>query len=99
MQYCVKNMYKVTWRKPALDDVAKIVTYTKIEWGIAQADKIVDIFEQTTRFLSESPKIGKRVRRKNVYALVLSKVPFVVVYEMKGQDVIVNKVIHMSKRR
>ena len=92
-------MYKVTWRKLALDDVANIVIYTKKEWGITQADRVIEVFEQTTQFLSESPLLGKRVRRKNMFVLALSKVPFVVIYEMRERDVFVNKVIHMSKRR
>ena len=92
-------MYKVIWRKSALHDAGSIVVYTKIEWGQIQAEMIVDIFEQTTVFLSESPKLGRRVRRKNTYTLVLSKVPFVIVYQVSGESVYVIQVIHTSRRR
>ncbi len=92
-------MYKATWRNPALDDLSRIVGYTKTEWGQAQAIKLIAIFEQATEALSESPKIGRKVRRKNVYVFVLSKVPFVILYDFDGQEIFVNQVIHTSKRR
>lgn len=99
MQDCVKSMYKATWRNPALDDLAHIVDYTEIEWGEAQAAKLIATFEQATRVLSESPELGRNVRRKNVYVFVLSKVPFVILYDFNGQEVFINQVIHTSKRR
>jgi plasmid stabilization system protein ParE len=92
-------MYKVTWRKSALVDGGSIVTYTKTKWGQIQAGKVVDLLEQTTEFLSESPKMGRRVHRKNTFALVLPKVPFVIVYQISGENVYVNQVIHTSRRR
>ena len=92
-------MHNVIWRKSAEDDVAQITYYTNIEWGHIQAEKLIEIFEQTTISLTESPKIGRRVRRKNVYVFTLSKVPFVILYEISGTDIFINQVIHMRKRR
>jgi plasmid stabilization system protein ParE len=92
-------MYKATWRKPALDDLARIVDYTKTEWGQTQATKLIATFEQATEALSESPKIGRKARRKNVYVFVLSRVPFVILYDFDGQYIFVNQVIHTSRRR
>ena len=92
-------MYTVTWRKPALDEFARIVDYTKIEWGQIQADKLVLLFEQATDSLVSSPKIGRRIRRKNAYVLVLSKIPFVMLYELLEEEIFINQIIHMSKRR
>jgi plasmid stabilization system protein ParE len=92
-------MYTVRWRKSALDDATAIVTYTKNEWGVVQAEKLVAMFEQTTVFLSGSPKVGRPVRYKNTFALVMSKVPFVIVYQISGDNVYVHQVIHTSRRR
>ncbi len=93
-------MYKVTWRKPALDDLSNIIEYTKTEWGSEQAGKLVDIFERVNSLLAESPKMGRRVRRENVYAWFLSKLPFVILYEFDDkEEVFVNQVIHTSRRR
>ena len=92
-------MYKVIWLKSALADAESLVTYTKSEWGQVQAEKLIDVLEQTTVFLSNSPKLSRRVRRKNTYVLVLPKVPFVIVYHMSEEKVYVNQVIHTSRRR
>jgi len=92
-------MYKVTWRKPAHNELLHIIDYTKTEWGREQAGKLVDIFEQAIFALARSPKLGRKVRRKNVYVRVLSKVPFVILYEFDEEEVFINQVIHMSRRR
>jgi plasmid stabilization system protein ParE len=92
-------MYKVTWRNPALRELENILDYTKSEWGHEQAIHLMILFKQMSHLLSSSPKIGKAIRRKNTFALVLSKVPFVVFYELCDDEVFVNQVIHMSKRR
>ncbi len=92
-------MYKVKWHKSALDDVASVVTYTKNEWGKVQAGKVVGMLEQATVFLSESPRMGRRIRYKNTYALVLPKVPFVIIYQMSGVNVHIHQIIHTSRRR
>jgi plasmid stabilization system protein ParE len=92
-------MHKVTWRNPALSDLGQIINYTNREWGYAQAGKIIDLFEQTTRFLAGTPLVGRKARRKNVYILTLSKVPYVLVYEIIQDEIFVTQVIHMSKRR
>ena len=92
-------MHKVIWRKSAEDDVAQITHYTNIERGHVQAGKLIEICEQATNFLAESPKMGRQVRRNNVYVFTLTKVPFVILYEINGSDIFINQVIHMRKRR
>jgi plasmid stabilization system protein ParE len=91
-------MYKVIWLKSAQEDAWSIVMYTKTEWGQIQAEKLIDILEQSTVFMTESPKLGRLVRSKNTYVLVLPKVPFVIVYYMIEEKVYVTQVIHTSRR-
>jgi plasmid stabilization system protein ParE len=92
-------MLKVTWREDALDEVAHIIRYTKADWGNSQSKKLVEVFERAQNVIASSPKFGKRVRRKNVYVYILSKVPFVFLYEFEDEEIFINQVIHTSKRR
>ncbi len=92
-------MYIVKWSKPALDDAGYIVEYTKGKWGQIQAENVIAVLEQASLFISESPKMGRRVRRKNTFALVLSKLPFVIVYQISGENVFIKQIIHTSRRR
>lgn len=100
MNHYAKDMYKVTWLKPALDELVHIIEYTKTEWGREQAVKLVNIFEKVNSSLAESPKMGRRVRRENVYVWFVPKLPFVILYEFDDkEEVFVNQVIHTSRRR
>jgi plasmid stabilization system protein ParE len=92
-------MLKVSWREDAINEVAHIVEYTKAEWGHSQSKKLVEVFEQAQNVIATSPKLGKRVRRKNVYVYILPKVPFVFLYEFNGEEIFINQVIHTSKSR
>jgi plasmid stabilization system protein ParE len=92
-------MLKVTWREDALDEVSHIIRYTKAEWGHSQSKKLVELFEQAQNIIASSPKLGKQVRRKNVHVYILTKVPFVFLYEFNEEEIFINQVIHTSKRR
>ena len=89
----------VTWRKRARTDFTHILEYTENEWGFVQAASLVVVFETALSTLVESPLMGRKITRQNNRALVLSKVPFVIVYQIRGQEVIVRQIIHMRKRR
>jgi plasmid stabilization system protein ParE len=89
----------VTWRKRARTDFTHILEYTENEWGYAQVASLVVVFETALSTLVESPLMGRKITRENNRALVLSKVPFVIVYQIRGHEVIVRQIIHMRKRR
>jgi plasmid stabilization system protein ParE len=92
-------MNYVTWRKRARTDFTHILEYTENEWGYAQAGSLVRVFETALATLVESPLIGRESDHLNSRALVLSEVPFVILYQVRGNEVIVRQIIHMSKRR
>jgi plasmid stabilization system protein ParE len=89
----------VTLRKQAHVDFAEIIEYTENEWGFDQAAELVSIFEAAFQSLVDLPKLGRRIVRENSRALTLSKLPFVILYQTKGREIIVRQIIHMRKRR
>ncbi len=88
----------VTLRKQARVDFTKIIEYTENEWGFDQAAELVFIFETALMSLVDSPKLGRKIIRENSRALSLSKLPFVILYQIKGREIIVRQIIHMRKR-
>ena len=89
----------VTLRKQARVDFSAIIEYTENEWGFDQAAELVLIFETALLSLADSPKLGRKIIRENSRALTLSKLPFVILYQIKGREIIVRQIIHMRKRR
>lgn len=89
----------VTLRKQARVDFTKIIEYTENEWGFDQTAELVFIFETAFLSLVGSPKLGRKIIRENSRALTLSKLPFVILYQIKGREIIVRQIIHMRKRR
>jgi plasmid stabilization system protein ParE len=89
----------VTWRKRARTDFAHILEYTENEWGYAQAGSLVRIFETALITLVKSPLIGRETGHRDIRALVLSEVPYVILYQISNNEVVVRQIIHMRKRR
>lgn len=91
-------MNSVTLRNRARTDLVQIIEYTKKEWGKKQADELVAAFEIAFSSLVDSPLMGRKVVRRNNRALIVSKLPFMILYQVQGKEIMIRQIIHTSRR-
>jgi len=92
-------MLQVKWRASALSDAELIVTYTKDCWGQEKADVIIRLFAESAALLSRMPRLGRPLKDREVFALILQKVPFVFIYHIETEHVVIDQVLHTRRRR
>ena len=92
-------MNQVRIRKQARKELEDILKYTKDNWGEQQVSIFINQFDDLLFYLSFSPHLGRKTKLLNTYTIPFSKLPFVILYEVKDDFVIVNKVIHTKCHR
>jgi addiction module RelE/StbE family toxin len=89
---------KVRWTRRAIRDLTRITQYIQRDSPAAADWVFIKIYE-TCGNLSEFPNIGHRGRRPNTLELVLSPLPYVVVYRIKGEVIEIVRVWHGAQNR
>lgn len=89
----------VTWSAQARRDLDSIHAYIAREADLARALAVVsDIVEAANR-LGLLPGMGRAGARPGTRELVLARHPYVLPYRVRGQQVIVLRVLHSARRR
>lgn len=87
---------RVRWKSAALADLAEIAGHVAEENPQA-ARKVVGEIRRQILILSRHPDIGRAGRVSGTRELVITKFPYVVVYEVSEKSVDILAVVHASR--
>ena len=92
-------MRQIILRKRAQLGLEQIVESTEQEWGNKQAVALVHFFRQSFLMIAEFPYIGRPYHGEDAMVYVMSKVPFVIIYQVKVDSVRIVKILHTKRNR
>ncbi|HVY35392.1 MAG TPA: type II toxin-antitoxin system RelE/ParE family toxin [Caulobacteraceae bacterium] len=88
---------KVTWSQVARHD--RIATYHYIaQDSVAAADKVDDAIKSKSLQLIDFPESGRPGRVKGTRELVVTGLPYVIVYAIRGDVVRILRVLHGAQQ-
>jgi toxin ParE1/3/4 len=88
---------KIRWSPESAADFAGIVDYIS-EQNPSAADRIARTIYDSTTSLESFPRRGRPGRVEGTRELILSPLPFIIVYRIKDNLVEVARVLHGSQR-
>lgn len=89
---------RVVWDADAIADLSNIATHIGQD-SARSALKVIAYIERAALLLETSPRLGKATSRPNVRQFVLSRFPYILVYEAIDSEVRIIAVRHYRQRR
>lgn len=89
--------FKVVWGRRAANDVEAIADFIARDSKRA-AKRVVTYIRKSALLLQRSPHLG-RATRENKRELILSRYPYILVYEIANEEVRILAVFHQSQDR
>ena len=81
-------------------DLLEIQAYTLEIWSDVKVLELQDLIDDTFNPpLAFSPFVGRNTNGKNIYAKVLGKLPFIMMYTVDEKYIRITKVIHTERNR
>jgi len=87
----------ICWAEGAdanLDQVEEYTAGDNPPAAVATANKIID----AAQMLSDYPTIGKRGRERGTLELVVAGLPYIVIYAVQREELVILRVLHTSMR-
>lgn len=88
---------KLRWTRLALRDMRHLHEYIA-EDNPAAASQMVSRIQETSQNLRKHPQMGKEGRCPGTRELVIAGTPYIMVYVIKGNEIQIVAVIHVSMR-
>jgi len=88
---------RILWTPTAADNLESIADYL-YEQNPASADQIVRRVYQAPAILRQFPNSGRVGRKEGTRELVLPSLPYIIVYEVRGNNVRLLRVLHGAQR-
>jgi toxin ParE1/3/4 len=85
----------VRWTGPAADDFVHIVEYVRRD-NPGAARRIADTIYKAVALLQDFPLRGRNGIVEETRELVLTPLPYIVVYEVSGNDILVLRIRHAA---
>ena len=82
----------------ALADIENIHAYVAIRQTPARAYKVTSLLRVAINRLLAFPSLGRPGRLDGTRELVVTRVPYVVIYIVRGDEVIVQRVLHQRQQ-
>lgn len=89
-------MPKYRFARSAEEDLADIVDYTAITWGVAQANTYLDGLEQLAASVSGNPRIGKPCENLSPSLRAFPYESHVLYYLIDSDAITIVRVLHQS---
>lgn len=86
---------KIRWTEGAnnnLDHVAEYISQDNPPAAIATVNKIIE----TAQMLADYPTVGKRGRERGTRELVVAGLPYIVIYAVQREVLVILRVLHTS---
>lgn len=90
-------MSAVVWLDEALEDLKSIGDYIAQENANAAYNVLIRI-KAITDNLSRHPEIGRPVRVLGTHEIVMSDLPYILVYQITDKDIRILAVMHTSRK-
>ncbi len=84
---------KIEWKEDAIEDLARNVEFYA-ETNPVVAFEVFDDVRERAKVLGDQPDIGRRGRKTGTKELVLKGTPFILVYQVKSDQVAILRVLH-----
>ena len=88
----------VRWTQPAADDLLHICDYTADHFGAVQARRVADAIYETATSLQEMPNRGRKGRKPGTREMLISGLPFVIIYRVGQEAVEIARILHTSQQ-
>jgi toxin ParE1/3/4 len=89
---------RIRWTKPAADDLTQISDYTEENFGPSQARRAATTIYEAVDSLAKFPRRGRPGKKPETRELVISELPFLVVYRNSGSVIEVMRILHGSRK-
>jgi len=92
-------MTDIRWSRPALFDYSQIIERIR-EANPRAAIRLRDSIKHRLSLLATMPRLGRMGRVAGTRELVLSRTPYVVIYELRGpdEDIYILRLLHGAQR-
>ncbi len=88
---------RTIWQDEAERDLDRITKYI-LKDDPAAAARLIYTIREATRVLSEHPNIGRTGRVEGTRELVISGFPYILPYQIAGQEIRILAVMHTSRK-
>ena len=88
---------EIKWTELADHDLQEIETYVTDNTPTRAIKLVLDIIDRA-EILKDHPRFGRTGRLKNTRELVFGKLPYILVYRIKGSTIEILRVIHTSRK-
>ena len=88
---------KIVWTEPAAKALEDIQDYIAQD-DPATAYDVAIIIKTVVQNLGLHPKMGRKGRVVNTYELIISDIPYIVVYRIKHKEIHILSVFHTSRK-
>jgi toxin ParE1/3/4 len=88
----------VRWTQPAVDDLTQICEYTDERFGGIQARRAAIALFDGVESLRVLPNRGRPGRRANTRELVVTGLPFLIIYRLHDDAIEVTRILHSAQK-
>ena len=92
-------MKRIEWSIDALSDLQSISEYIEQDRSVETANRVTRLIYDVIRSLSRHPERGRVGRFKDTREVVVSRTPYVVLYRISSERVIVLNIVHGAQSR
>jgi toxin ParE1/3/4 len=89
---------KIVWRPRAEADFSDQIDYVRLRSPRA-ASRLIDAVQRVVDLLEQFPEIGRPTPRPDVRELVVTRTPYIIVYRIRGDEVIVLRLFQIAQKR
>jgi toxin ParE1/3/4 len=89
---------RIEWSAQAVADLKAIAEWIEQDRGIETANRVASTIYEAVQSLLIMPYRGRYGRVENTRELVIPRLPYVVVYEISNERLVVLNVLHGARR-
>jgi toxin ParE1/3/4 len=89
---------RVEWSEPAVADLKAISEWIEQDRGLEIANRVTRAIYGTVQTLRTLPYRGRYGRLENTRELIIPHLPYIVVYEVHEEHVLILAVVHGAQR-
>jgi toxin ParE1/3/4 len=88
---------RIRWTEPAASDLTQICDYIGEHGSAATARRVALSIHEGIDSLSQFPERGRSGRKPGTRELILSGLPFLAIYRVRGQAVEILRILHQAQ--
>ncbi len=89
---------RIEWSSPATADLKNIAEWIEQDRGVDTANRITRVIHEAVQSLRTMPYRGRYGRLENTRELVVPRLPYVVIYQISEERLVILNVLHAAQR-